>query len=397
MPAGSPAFSLVVIGNSPGEVAGWAIPVASEARRVSVTEGRRAEISLCLPPCQFASGQEHAAASASGVFDHILNPADVFRLALGLRGWSPHGPTSILHVGGEFWYTHRLARWWRAPAFALVERAHIAKHHRWFTRIFVITAALRDRLASRGVPIEKLVVAGDPRHDALALPAASSQINGNGASPVVAFMPGSRDSVFSAMFPFWVDTAVALRRELPGARLVTVISQFISPEVRRAVVVRHREQLAAAGVDVTDKEWPAVRASDLVLTVPGTNTLELAVLRVPSLVVLPLGLRARVPAEGPLEWFLRIPILGDALRLRLARRVLRSLPHVALPNMQAGRRIMPELVGDVTPEQVAGESARLLRDPAARGAMAKALEAIPFNPGASRRILDGMHLTGAVA
>lgn len=388
----TPATTLVIIGNGPGEVAGWAIPVATEARRIALAAGRSLETALCLPPCQFASGQEHAVATASGVFDRVVDPRDTLRLGLGLRGWTPAAPAVILHVGGGFWYTSRLSRRWRAPAFAFVERAHISRSHRTFEGIFVPTRDLRDRLLLRGVPSHKVTITGDPRYDAvLRQPPGPDGRNGHGgARPRVTFLAGSRDTVFSAVFPFWVQTAAALRARLPDVRLLTIISPFVSPEVRETIVSQHRKTLEAAGVEVTNGDWSQIVESDLVLTIPGTNTMELAIMRIPSLVVLPFSLAPQIPAEGLIEWITRVPRLGPPLRLWLAREIIKRRPYVALPNMRVGRRIMPELIGTVTPEQVADESARLILDGGARAALAEALEEIPVETGASRRILDAM-------
>jgi hypothetical protein len=397
MAVSPPDLTLTIVGNSPGEVSGWAIPIAAEARRVAEERGRRLEVALCLPPCQFASGQEHGAAAASGLFDHVVDPRAVVRLCLGLRGWSPAGAPVVLHVGGDFWYSRRLARRWHAPAYAFVERAHVARGHRHFERIFVPTPQVRERLLRNGVPDNKLMITGDPLHDAVLMDQRRADLDGNGVHPRVTFLPGSRDAIFSAVFPFWVRTAAALRPHLPDARLQTVISPFVSPRVQEALVKQHQSAIEAAGLEVDHGGWRRVVGSDLALTIPGTNTLELALLRVPSLVVVPFSLTPEIPAEGILDLLLRLPIVGPSVRLALARRYVKRLPYLALPNMRAGRQIMPELVGALTPEQVAAESAQLIRDEGARAAMARGLEAIPREPGASRRILDAMALMDSAA
>jgi hypothetical protein len=120
-------------------------------------------------------------------------------------------------------------------------------------------------------------------------------------------------------------------------------------------------------------------------------------MRVPSLVVMPFSLALRIPAAGAIEWLTRVPRLGLALKLYLARRYITRQPYLALPSMRAKRKIMPELVGAVTPDQVASEAARLIRDRAAREQLIAALEAIPVEPGPSRRILAAMSLDGAGA
>ncbi|MDI6771319.1 MAG: hypothetical protein QME77_01860 [bacterium] len=391
-----PTTTLIIVGNSPGEVAGWAVPVAAEARRLASVGGWSIETVLCLPPCQFASGQESAAAEAAGVFDRIMNPRATLLLALGLPGWTPAGTPVVLHVGGDFWFSRRLARRWGGHAFAFVERAHISRAQRGFERIFVPTTSLRERLIGLGVPDHKIEVAGDPLQDAVLADGAPAEARGaDDARPKVALLAGSRDSVFSAVFPFWVETAAALRARVPEARLLAVVSPFVSPSVKRTLLSRHQASLDAAGVEIRHGGRSSIRSADLALTIPGTNTLELALMRVPTLVVLPFSLAPQIPVEGVIEWLTRVPRLGLALKLALARRHISRRPYLALPNMRAKRLIMPELVGDVTPEQVADEGARLIRDRAARLKLAEALEAIPVEPGASRRILAAIAPGGA--
>jgi len=375
--------------------------MAAEARKLASEGGWSVETVLCLPPCQFASGQEEAAAEASGVFDRILDPRTTLLLALGLPGWTPAATPVVLHVGGEFWFSRRLARRWGGRAFAFVERAHIARAHRGYERIFVPTTALRERLIGLGVSDHKIEVTGDPLQDAVladGAPADGALAEAHGAHdarPRVALLAGSRNSVFSAVFPFWVETAAALRARVPEIRLLAVVSPFVSPRVRRMLISRHRAGLDAAGIEVRHGDRSSIRNADLALTIPGTNTLELALMRVPTLVVLPFSLAPQIPVEGAIEWLTRVPRLGLALKLALARRHISRRPYLALPNMRAKRLIMPELVGDVTPEQVADEGARLIRDRAARLKLAEALEAISVETGASRRILAAILPGGA--
>jgi lipid-A-disaccharide synthase len=388
------ASSLVLVGNGPGEVAGWAVPIAAEARRQAAARQRALDVTLCLPPCQFASGQEKRVAAAAAVFSRILDPAATFRLSLGLPGWSPPAPAVLLHVGGSFWYSHRLARRWRARAFAFVERAHIARIHHPFERIFLPTPDLAERLLRYGVPAAKLLVTGDPRHDALPDRALVSH-NGNGAPPQVTLLCGSRNPVFSAFFPFWVRTATALRQRLPAVRLRLVVSPYVAPHVQQGVIRQHRRALDAAGIEVAHGGWSHILDSDLVLTLPGTNTLELAVLRIPSIVVLPVDLAPSFTAEGAGEWITRLLPFGQFLRRWMAPSYVRRLTHVALPNLIAGRRIMPELVGDITPGRVAEESVRLLQDDGARRKVVEDLMTIRDEVGASRAVIGAMPLWSA--
>ncbi len=398
MDAITPLSTLVILANGPGEVSGWAAPIAAEAKLRAAATGIPVEVGLCLLPCQFASGQEGAAAAGYGVFDQIVEPKASLRLGLGLPGWKPSGRPVILHVGGDFWYPGRLARRWRAAAYAFVERAHVARSHRVFDGIFVPTEELRERLIRYRVRPEKIVVTGDPRHDAVLLGRGKSkEAREANAGPKVLFLAGSRDSVFSAVFPYWVETAVALRERLAEARLVAAVSPFVSPRLRSALVDRYREDLDAARVEIEHGAASSAWDADLALTIPGTNTMELAIMRIPSLVVLPFGLAPQIPAEGVTEWVARIPRLGPALRLHIARRYIRRRPYLALPNMRLGRKVVPELTGDVSPGQVAAEAARLIGSPAERAKLSADLAEIPAETGAAGRVVEAMHPLWAVS
>jgi lipid-A-disaccharide synthase len=386
--------SLVLVGNGPGEVAGWAVPIAAEARRQAAAQHQSLDVTLCLPPCQFASGQEKQVATAARVFDRILDPPTTLRLSLGLAGWTPPAPAVLLHVGGSFWYSHRLARRWHARAFAFVERAHIARTHRPFERIFLSTPDLAERLVRYGVPAAKLLVTGDPRHDALPDRALVSH-NGHGAPPQVTILCGSRNAVFSAFFPFWIQTAAALRQRLPTVRLRLVISPYVAPRVHEDLIHHYRADLDAAGITIAHGGWTHILDSDLVLTLPGTNTLELAVLRIPSIVVLSYDLALSFIGQSDLEWLIRFLPFARKIRRWYAPIYMRRLKYVALPNLIAGRPIVPELVGDITPAQVAEESVRLLNDPVARRKLIDDLMTIRDDTGASRTVVTAMPLWSA--
>jgi lipid-A-disaccharide synthase len=167
--------------------------------------------------------------------------------------------------------------------------------------------------------------------------------------------------------------------------------------MHRGLVARHRATLEADAITVDYGGWPSITGSDLVLTLPGTNTLELAIKRVPALVVLPYAqaMMARTPMEGTLGVIARTPRLGPALARWAFELQQKRQPFVALPNIRARRRLLPELIGDLTPGQVAEEGARLLRDEGARRRIIQELTAIPDEAGASRRILDAIEPFGA--
>ena len=121
---------LVIVSSGPGEVSTWAVPMARAAAEWAAARGRPLTLTLILPPCQFASGQEAAFARRQGLFARVLGPRECLAVVTGLRRLPLAGPGCVLHLGGDLWYSSTLARRAGAPAFAYVETPLIAPRAR---------------------------------------------------------------------------------------------------------------------------------------------------------------------------------------------------------------------------------------------------------------------------
>jgi lipid-A-disaccharide synthase len=111
----------------------------------------------------------------------------------------------------------------------------------------------------------------------------------------------------------------------------------------------------ASGLPISVLPGEAYRvmaAADLLLVASGTATLEAACYGTPMVVLYRLS----------------------AVSHAIARRLVRGVSHISLPNIVAGREIVRELVqGDATPDAVAGAAVELLEDDVARAAQRAAL------------------------
>lgn len=157
---------------------------------------------------------------------------------------------------------------------------------------------------------------------------------------VVALLPGSRRSEIDFLGRLFLDTATSL--DLPRARFLVPAPNTHVYDAMAAVVARHRRETASE-LDVQlvhGQSRTVIAAADIVLTKSGTATLETMMLRRPMVVAYRLG----------------------AFSAWLVRRLKKS-DFVALPNILAGRPLVPELLQeDATPAQLAAALHEQMRD-----------------------------------
>ncbi len=151
-----------------------------------------------------------------------------------------------------------------------------------------------------------------------------------------ALLPGSRRHEAQRLLPVFLQAAELLRQEQPRASFVLGLAEELRQEPDLA------DRARRAGVEVVDGLLPAVRGARAALVASGTATLELAVLGVPMVVAY------RVHASTYLA----------------GRLLVRGVRHIALPNILAGRQIVPEHIQDLRPERLAADLLSVAEDPA---------------------------------
>jgi lipid-A-disaccharide synthase len=358
-------------------------------------------LTLVLSPTQFAGGREADVVKSWGIVDRILTPGQGMRLAMSMRGLEVGPQTSLVHLGGDLYFSVRVARRLRAPAGAFAETSFIVRRHQAFARIFAASETLAQELRARGVPKERIVVTGDPRVDAVLdgahLPFPTRGANGTidsarptaeGTDAVVSIFAGSRDRYFRTLLPYFMATADEVAAKRPGVTFQVIAAEFLTPNVLSAMQEETRRRWPALQVMwVTCDPWDAVARGGLTLTIPGTNTAELAILGVPFAVVVPLQFLDTVPTEGLLEYVGRIPGVGRFIKREAVRRYFAQPRLVALPNLRAGRAVVPEWIGRWTPAELANRVLELLSDAPRRSSMQTALRQVyPASGGAADAI-----------
>jgi lipid-A-disaccharide synthase len=143
-----------------------------------------------------------------------------------------------------------------------------------------------------------------------------------GATPIVTILPGSRGHVVEEVFPGQLEIVRSLAMRFRGAKFLVVAAKNellpILDEMIGYSPDRNHIELLCGEEDRT----AAIRAADLALVASGTVTLEVAYHATPMIVM----------------------YNANPLVYRLIGRWLITTPHLSLPNILAGRRIVPEFM-----------------------------------------------------
>ncbi len=187
--------------------------------------------------------------------------------------------------------------------------------------------------------------------------------------PVVGIMPGSRRREIQSLLPAFLATAARLDAEAPEAKRPV----FLLPQastVKRSLLDECGLLQYQSRLDIrvlTEQRYSLMAACDAALAASGTVTLELALLRVPTVAAYRVAFHS--------YW--------------LGKLIIRVLPFFSLPNLIAGRQIIPELLQDaVTPKRLLASIRPLLGAGKARSEMLAGFDEIKKqlgSAGAARR------------
>jgi lipid-A-disaccharide synthase len=183
--------------------------------------------------------------------------------------------------------------------------------------------------------------------------AAREQLRISPKATVLALLPGSRQSELHYMAELFIQTAKRLYQQNPSLIfLVPLISRETRSMFEEAL---HRLKATELPFKVLfGHGHDAMVAADVVLAASGTATLEAALLKRPMVITYRMS---------PLTWRMMEP--------------RRYLPYAGLPNILAGRFIVPELLqDDATPENLAQAVSNLLSDSKVQSAMVEEFQRI---------------------
>lgn len=155
-------------------------------------------------------------------------------------------------------------------------------------------------------------------------------------APIIGILPGSRTDEINRMLPIMLKAAEIIQQAKPGAQFVLPQADTVSDELLQNSFQHSNIKVQA----INNQFYDVVQCCDAVMTVSGTATLEIALLKVPMLVAYKLSFITYLLA-----------------------RVLVNVEFIGLPNIVVGKSVVQEFIQqEASPKKLAQEILHILDD-----------------------------------
>ncbi|MDJ0705766.1 MAG: lipid-A-disaccharide synthase [Leptolyngbyaceae cyanobacterium MO_188.B28] len=426
-------IDILILSNGPGEMATWVKPVVRTLRERMPDHGH-VRISVVLSPCPNASGREAAIARSYPEVDRVQAAERFFPFLLWgktVEGWDWRDRGVVIFLGGDQFYPVVIGR--RLNYCTLIYAEWEARWPRWIDYFGVMKPAVIDGVAPKHR--HKFTVVGDLMAD-VSLAAESAQrvetdLSLTPDTELIGLLPGSKGDKLRLGAPLALAIAEHIHAQRPQTRFVIPVAPMLTLEtLAKYLDPSHNpfislvdgvtaDLVLPAASNQTPSDHPTTQALPklktpsgleidlwtdspaydllarcrLCLTTVGANTAELGALAVPMLVLLPTqNLDALRFWDGIPGLLANLPIVGSLFAKLINRIVLRHILKqgrlFAWPNIWAGKKIVPELLGKITPQQIADEALDYLTHPEKLTAMSHALRQVRGETGASARLAE---------
>jgi lipid-A-disaccharide synthase len=272
-----------------------------------------------------------------------------FRLAAAVKKL---GVPVVYYISPQLWA-------WRKSRMAVMRRL--------VDRVLVIFPFEEQIYRDAGVPVQfvghplvDLARAQEPKDSFL------DELGLDPKRPIVALLPGSRPNEVERLLPVIRDSVARIAAQLPQTQFVIARAPSLDDRLFSGTKWR-----GARPIEVLARTDDVLAVCDVAITASGTATVQAALHGRPMVVIYKLS---------PLTY-------------QLGRRFL-LVENVAMVNLIAGRRIVPELIqDDCTADNIAAETLALLTNPQRAADTRRALEAVRAKlggPGASGRAAEAV-------
>ncbi len=349
-----------IVSNSPGEVAGWAIPASKILKKLGF------KIDLYLTPCMFASKREFDVALKFGQFSQIFNSYETLKK---IFFQNKNKYDLFIHMGGDIWYSTKF------KSDKLFSYGWGTKRlDKFFQYYLVPNQYYLRKLIERKIDNSKIVKVRDLVFEKFFEKFEESNYY-NPDSNLLGFMLGSRKNEFYGLLDLYLRTIKLIDRKFEFVFFVSpfIYDLFENKESFEREVLDFIKNYGFNGFKnlrfIVDEEEKIELLSNLrlLITIPGTKTNEAGYLGIPQLVILPLQKPEEIPIWGAIGWLDFLGKMGKKIKgyfvLKYAQKnILSNKRFIAMPNIIAQKKIVEEFVEIINEHNLSEKINQLLEN-----------------------------------
>lgn len=400
------SVDILILSNGPGEITTWVRPVVNALRHQLGNDSTQFRISVILSPCPHATGKEAAIAASYPGVDRVQSSEYFFDFLLWgktAENWDWRATGVVLFLGGDQVFPVVIGK--RLGYRTLVYAEWEARWYRWVDAFGVMNKSVVQKVPENYR--HKLTITGDLMADI-----SQALIPTDSQHLIIGLLPGSKASKLTQGVPLVLAIAEKIAQSKPETRFIIPVA----PTLDLAILVRYadpelnplvKKMGNVSGELVTEGEksfiktsgglsielvtqFPAHEISNqftLALTTVGANTAELGSLAIPMIVLLPTQqLDAMRSWDGLPGVLARLPGVGTAFAKLINGWMIKQKRLYAWPNIWAKSEIVPELIGELTPQAVAEKVLDWLDHPDQLTQIRDRLTQVRGKPGAATAI-----------
>ena len=375
---------IVILSNAVGEVVTWVRPVVKALGQNLDLDSVR--ISVVLSPCPNSTGQEAAIAKSYPEVDRVQGAENFFPFLLWGKtaaNWEWYQRGIVVFLGGDQFYTLVIGK--RLGYKTLVYAEWDARWYRYLDAFAVMNSNVMAKVPA--AYHNKCTVVGDLIADVVL--EVKSPPKSNDESSIVGFLPGSKRAKLMQGVPLSMAIADALHQTNPDLKFIIPVAptldlatlvKYADPEFNplnhtfdgvsgKLITLENQPYLITnRGTKIQlITQFPAYKfllQCKLCITTVGANTAELGALAIPAIVLLPTQqLDAMRSWDGIPGILANLPLVGTNFAKLINWLILRQNKLFAWPNIWAKREIMPEIVGQIKPIEIAQMTLDFLDNP----------------------------------
>jgi len=388
---------IVILVNGPGELSSYVKPTVEALHERSP----QLRITLVFTPCPYSTGKETEIAMAIHGVSRVINNGEFFRWMLTRKlpkGIKFNKRGVVVFMGGDVLYGKMIAKKLKYPAVAYSEA--YAKWPKIYKKFLVPDRIIYEKFKKQGFPENQIKIVGNLMVDSVKAKKTREQIYRQSGldqdKKLVSFLPGSREFQIRYSLSFFLKIV----KEIASLNKNCQFAFIISPYLKKELLIKHLKKADLEYVNghikyngtsillVFVDQHSFIAASDLVVTIPGTNTAEAAILGTPMISVFPEASTPFIPLEGIYEIIGKIPFFGFIFKVLYVKMLFSKTRFFAIPNIKSGKEIVPEYKGKIQPKTIAEKAVALLNNTEKTRKIREQLKSCLGGKGAARRIAE---------